>query len=63
VWQGDIARCLRPKCSVIDDDGQLSIGKFPSIADEREVTKGEVLAQRLARAACIRAAGARWVPG
>ncbi|MGP1664560.1 MAG: HipA N-terminal domain-containing protein [Rhodanobacter sp.] len=39
---------LRPKCSVIDDDGRLSIGKFPSIADDRPVTKGEVLALRLA---------------
>ena len=27
---------------MIDDDGQLSIGKFPSVADERPVTKGEV---------------------
>ena len=32
---------LRPKCTVIDDDGTLSIGKFPSVADERAVTKGE----------------------
>lgn len=29
---------LRPKCSVIDDDGRLSIGKFPSVADDRAVT-------------------------
>ena len=35
---------LRPKCSVIDDDGQLAIGKFPSVKDQRSVTKGEVLA-------------------
>jgi serine/threonine-protein kinase HipA len=34
---------LRPKCSVIDDEGALSIGKFPSVGDERAVTKGEVL--------------------
>jgi serine/threonine-protein kinase HipA len=40
---------LRPKCTVIDDDGALSIGKFPSITDERAVTKGEVLALTLAR--------------
>jgi len=31
---------LRPKCSVVDDDGTLSIGKFPSINDDRPVTKG-----------------------
>lgn len=52
---------LRPKCTVIDDDGQLSIGKFPSVADERAVTKGEVLALQLARDAGIRAADARLV--
>lgn len=52
---------LRPKCSVIDDDGRLSIGKFPSVADDRPVTKGEVLALRLASAAGIDAAEARLV--
>lgn len=52
---------LRPKCTVIDDDGQLSIAKFPSVADERAVTKGEVLALQLARDAGIRAADARLV--
>ena len=52
---------LRPKCTVIDDDGQLSIGKFPSVADERAVTKGEVLALQLARDAGIDAANARLV--
>jgi len=52
---------LRPKCTVIDDDGQLAIGKFPSITDERAVTKGEVLALRLARAARIRAADTRLI--
>lgn len=50
---------LRPKCTVIDDDGALSIGKFPSIADERAVTKGEVLALTLAKEAGIDAAAAR----
>lgn len=35
---------LRPKCSVLDDDGSLAIGKFPSVQDTRAVTKGEVLA-------------------
>jgi serine/threonine-protein kinase HipA len=52
---------LRPKCSVIDEDGLLAIGKFPSVADERPVTKGEVLAMRLAKRAGIEAADARLV--
>ncbi|MBA3846141.1 MAG: type II toxin-antitoxin system HipA family toxin [Planctomycetes bacterium] len=52
---------LRPKCSVLDEDGALAIGKFPSVADERAVTKGEVLAMGLARAAGIDAAPARLV--
>lgn len=50
---------LRPKCSIIDHDGHLSIGKFPSLNDERSVTKGEVLALHLATAAGISAAGSR----
>jgi serine/threonine-protein kinase HipA len=52
---------MRPKCTVIDDDGALSIGKFPSIADERAVTKGEVLALTLARKTGINVAAARIV--
>lgn len=52
---------LRPKCSVIDDNGRLSIGKFPSVSDDRAVTKGEVLALHLARDAGIYAAVARLV--
>lgn len=52
---------LRPKCSVVDDDGRLSIGKFPSVGDDRAVTKGEVLALRLARDAGINAADARLI--
>ena len=52
---------LRPKCTVVDEKGHLSIGKFPSVADERAVTKGEVLAMRLARAAGIDTAEARLV--
>lgn len=52
---------LRPKCSIIDEDGALAIGKFPSVSDERAVTKGEVLALRLARKAGIDAADARLV--
>ena len=52
---------LRPKCTVIDKDGNLSIGKFPSVTDDRPVTKGEVLALHLATAAGINAASARIV--
>lgn len=47
---------LRPKCTILDDQGCLAIGKFPSVQDTRAVTKGEVLALLLARAAGIRAA-------
>jgi serine/threonine-protein kinase HipA len=52
---------LRPKCSVVDDDGHLAIGKFPSVGDKRSVTKGEVLALNLARKAGIDAAQARLI--
>lgn len=52
---------LRPKCCVIDDDGHLSIGKFPSVQDDRAVTRGEVLALHLAARAGIDAAQARLV--
>jgi serine/threonine-protein kinase HipA len=52
---------LRPKCSVLDDDGRLAIGKFPSVSDQRAVTKGEILALDLARLAGINAADARLI--
>ena len=52
---------LRPKCSVIDDDGTLAIGKFPSVSDTRSIVHGEVLALKLAAAAGINAAAARVV--
>jgi serine/threonine-protein kinase HipA len=52
---------LRPKCSVIDADGSLAIGKFPSVADTRSIVHGEVLALNLAASAGIRAAKARVV--
>jgi serine/threonine-protein kinase HipA len=52
---------LRPKCSVVDDDGMLAIGKFPSVQDERAVTKGEVLAMTLAKSAGLNVAAARIV--
>jgi serine/threonine-protein kinase HipA len=50
---------MRPKCTVLDEDGMLALGKFPSVNDERNVTRGEVLALRLARLAGIDAADAR----
>ncbi len=52
---------LRPKCTVVDDDDMLAIGKFPSVQDERAVTKGEVLAMQLAQKAGISAADVRLV--
>ncbi len=52
---------MRPKCVVLDDDGRMSIAKFPSISDDRSVTGGEVLALALAARAGIDAAGARLV--
>lgn len=52
---------LRPKCSIIDADGSLAIGKFPSVKDTRSIVHGEVLALHLAAAAGIDAAKARVV--
>lgn len=52
---------LRPKCCLIDDDGALAIGKFPSVKDTRSIVHGEVLALNLATAAGINAASARVV--
>jgi serine/threonine-protein kinase HipA len=52
---------LRPKCSIRDDDGLLAIAKFPSVGDQRAVTKGEILALQLAARAGIHAAQGRLV--
>lgn len=52
---------MRPKCTVLDEHGQLAIGKFPSQGDERSITRGEVLALRLAAQAGIDTCGARIV--
>jgi serine/threonine-protein kinase HipA len=52
---------MRPKCTILDIDGALSLGKFPSVNDERCVTRGEVLALRLATLAGINSAQARVV--
>ncbi|MDO8329506.1 MAG: HipA domain-containing protein [Fluviicoccus sp.] len=52
---------MRPKCTVLDEDGSLAIGKFPSVGDLRSVTRGEVLALRLAAKSGIDSAQARIV--
>ncbi|MCK9988816.1 MAG: serine/threonine-protein kinase HipA [Azoarcus sp.] len=52
---------MRPKCTLVDEDGWLAIGKFPSVSDARSVTRGEVLALKLATQAGIDAAHARVV--
>jgi serine/threonine-protein kinase HipA len=52
---------MRPKCTILDIDGRLSLGKFSSVNDERAVTRGEVLALRLAKLAGIDSAEARIV--
>ena len=52
---------MRPKCTVLEEDGCLALGKFPSIGDARNVTRAEVLALRLCRRAGIDAAQARIV--
>ncbi len=52
---------MRPKCTLADEDGRLAIGKFPSVSDTRSVTRGEVLALKLAARAGIDAAPARIV--
>lgn len=50
---------MRPKCTLVDEDGRLAIGKFPSVNDARSVTRGEVLALKLATLAGVEAAPAR----
>jgi serine/threonine-protein kinase HipA len=50
---------MRPKCTVIDENGMLAIGKFPSVSDTRSVTRGEVLALQLAKSAGIDVANSR----
>ena len=52
---------MRPKCTVLDTDGRLALGKFPSLLDARQVTRGEVLALQLAQRAGIDAAKAKVV--
>jgi len=52
---------MRPKCTVLEEDSSLALGKFPSVNDARNVTRAEVLALRLAQRAGIDAAHARIV--
>ena len=52
---------MRPKCTVVEADGSLAICKFPSVKDERSVTRAEVLALLLAKKAGIDTAKARVV--
>lgn len=52
---------LRPKCSILDADGSLAVGKSPSVKDTRSIVHGEVLALNLAAAAGIDVANARVV--
>src|SRR5665213_245436 len=52
---------IRPKCTVLSDDGTLALAKFPSVNDARSVTRGEGLALRLAALAGIEVANARVV--
>lgn len=49
----------RPKSSVIDTDGTLSIAKFPKPDDDRSIPQGEVLAMTLADKAGLRVSAAR----
>lgn len=46
----------RPKCTVLDEAGHLCLAKFPSVADTRDIEKGEILALTLAVKAGINAA-------
>lgn len=50
---------MRPKSTVLDMDGSLALGKFPSVDDVRSVTRGEVLALKLAKKAGIDVAKSR----
>ena len=52
---------MRPKCTLLDTGEVLALGKFPSVGDERSVTRGEVLALQLANLAGIDSAESRIV--
>ncbi len=61
IGRGTSVGGMRPKCTVVDESGRLSIGKFPSVQDTTNVTRAEVLALRLADLAGIETARARCV--
>ena len=50
---------MRPKASIIDTDGTLAIGKFPSVKDRHSVVHAEVLAMTLAAQAGLNVARTR----
>lgn len=58
LGKGTSLGVMRPKCTVLEEDSSLALGKFPSIHDARNVTRAQVLALRLAQRAGIDAAPA-----
>jgi serine/threonine-protein kinase HipA len=52
---------LRPKSTVLEEDGSLALGKFPSLGDGRSVVRGEVLALTLMERAALHPAACRLV--
>ena len=52
---------MRPKATVLKPDGTLTIAKFPSVSDTRDVVRGEVLALLLAKEAGLNASEAEVV--
>lgn len=52
---------MRPKATVLRPDGVLTIAKFPSVTDTRDVARGEVLALLLAKKAGLDASEAEVV--
>lgn len=52
---------MRPKCTIIDTNGDLCLAKFPSVGDTRSITMAEILAIQMSRASGIRTQQARMV--
>lgn len=59
LGQGTSLGGARPKSTVLDRDGRLALGKFPSQADQRDIIRGEVMAMHLASKAGVNTAVAR----
>lgn len=59
LGQGTSLGGARPIPTVLDTDGWLALGKFPSQADQRDVSRGEVLAMNLVTRAGIHVASVR----